>query len=1730
MNLPTNRIYLLALGLFVAGNVYAQQKDNSGVANEIRNEADGTLKSLSFLPSANWKPGQAGELFTRFCDVNSENHTEMRLLHSTTNKAGATTDRYVEYFKGLKISYSSATVNSKDGRVSFVTSNVYKPDAGLSEVPVLSAATAFTHALNFVGATKYKWENPTEEAYIKELYHKPDTSYLPHGILTWVEDLRSENKDHKLHLAWSFDIYAEEPLSRQEVFIDAATGKVLFSNPLIRHTAATGASRYSGVVPFQTSFVGGTYRLYDSTRGSGVYTRNMNNGTSYGAAIQFTSATNTWPAPAAGDNVALDAHWGGEMVYDYWFNRHGRLSWDNLDGILLQYVHYGSNYNNAYWNGTAMTYGDGSGIAAGGFSPLTSLDVTAHEVGHGVCEATANLVYAMESGALNEAFSDCWAAAIEHWADPHESDAMPKSYWDVGEEIGTEPLRSMNSPLLQGQPDTYGGTNWTNQVGCTPTSGNDYCGVHRNSGLMNYWFYLLVNGGSGTNDNGDAYIVNALDWTKSEIILYQAELALTSTADYMDMRTASINAANMLYGPCSFEAQCVTSAWYAVGVGPNFMPCTPQISFETSKIEVMESAASTACGASKTISIGITPSGPTIAGGSPIVALMPDPSSTAVAAVDYTFSAPAVIFPAGDMSTRYITMTIFDNGNVNDDKFLKLGLSVTAMGTGAIVAPFNDSLTINIYNDDSIPHPGGILYPNLNAGLPVVSDFTSPFYGTRRRARSQYMIFAREMAEAGVVPGAPITQIAFDVLTKNSTGAFTSFTVSMRNTNAVDLYSGFVTGLTQVYTGNHTTNPGIDSIDFNTGTFTWDGVSNVVVQFCYGTNASTYSGNDLVAGVQQGEFTIGDYNVTNSGSGTGCGLGFSTGNRTVVRPAMRFKQDVPPSEVEATAGSNRVWNVRAGEEVYFYSTADSQVIAGIMGMDNDLGCVTATVTQQGNGLTPAAFSGVNRMRKEVNIVPTTAGAITTSDVTIYLNTTELAGIDPATLLLLRTTAAADADVSTANSVVVTPTLVTGGNYTGFRGTFTGYGRYILIDGPLCNTPASSITPAGPTSFCVGSSVLLNAPSGAGLGYQWQLGGVAIPGATSASYTATLGGDYTVIVNQSTCDSTSLPVTVILDSAYAAPITGTASVCEGATTIFTDATPGGVWSTGNAAVATVAAGTVTGVMAGTADISYTVTNACGAATAVRTVTVNAPTALSASTGAMAVCEGATTTLANSTGGGVWSSGSPAVATVDGTGNVTGIATGTADISYTFTNASGCVSSAVSVVTVNAAPVATTTPAGTYLICIGTTATINALPASSALSYQWVDGGTDIPGATSDTYISGTAGDYHVRITNALGCASTSAVVTVSINPTPTVVAGVSVASGAGTSMCAPSSPVTFTATPVNGGPAPAYQWYVNGAPMGTSADTYAYLPSDGDEVSVMMTSSSPCAIPAVATASVTLTVIPWGMPSAAVEAMPNDTVCIGSTVTYSAVPSYGGTAPLYTWTRNGINVGTGPTYTNIPNNGDMIVCTVTSNYTCLLASSGAGAPLIMRVEEPAVNTVAISTATPVTTPGALVTFAAVAPNAGPTPSYQWYINTVAVPGATNITFTTTSLTNGQTVHCKVTSSLICVDPLIALSNGITMVVGTPGGVNGIEEAGVISVMPNPNNGSFVIAGDASFAGEPVQITVMNMLGQKVYEHTSEPASGTLHETVTLPAGTAAGVYLLSVKTSSQTATFHVTVNK
>ncbi|NLP57054.1 M4 family metallopeptidase [Lutibacter sp. B1] len=571
-------VFFVVFSLFI-GQINAQKKEPklNAKPNSLKKKIDKVYKT-----------NQKDLLFKEQLNLKSEDN--IVFTKSKKDKLGFTHEKHQQFYNNVKVDFATPIVHSKNGEIKSISGEFYQIE-NLNTKPSLSEATAFQKAISHIGASSYLWQETKNAKLIKYDKPKGELVILPGYIID-----KKENK-----LAYKFDIYATKPISRGFVYVDAQNGEILFYNAIIKHadnllgidfeeyyskvtkaksadkllTAGNAATRYSGTKTIETSSSSGSYILSDITRGNGIKTYDMNEGTNYSSAVDFSDNDNNWTAAewdnTAKDNGALDAHWGAEMTYDYWQDKHGRNSFDDAGATINSYVHYDTAYDNAFWDGSRMTYGDGSSdgtVGDGYFDILTSLDVAAHEIGHAVCTNTADLAYQKESGAMNEAFSDIWAACVEAYAAPE------KDIWLIGEDIERRTtsvaLRSMSNPKDEGQPDTYGGTNWVD-VNCTPSSSNDYCGVHTNSGVLNHWFYILSEGKSGTNDIGSSYNVTGIGIDKAAQIAFRLEsLYLSANSTYAEARTSGIQSAEDLYGADSAEVIATTNAFYAVGVGKEY--------------------------------------------------------------------------------------------------------------------------------------------------------------------------------------------------------------------------------------------------------------------------------------------------------------------------------------------------------------------------------------------------------------------------------------------------------------------------------------------------------------------------------------------------------------------------------------------------------------------------------------------------------------------------------------------------------------------------------------------------------------------------------------------------------------------------------------------------------------------------------------------------------------------------------------------------------------------------------------------------------------------------------------------------------------------------------------------------------------------------------------------------------------------------------------------------------
>ena len=495
-----------------------------------------------------------------------ENKDVSFFLNEKSDKSENSTEweheEYLMKYKTIPIEYAMLKIHKKDGVIRFINGEYFK-EIDVDITPKLSENDALIKAIEYIGAKKYIWEGIEEE-----FLEKTGQIYLndiPQGELIICKNyIDTESKE--LALAYKFEIYALEPLSRDYIYVDAKTGDIIHVNPIIKHIGGTAHTRYSGTKTISTERNGAVYRLrdYDSFRGNGIETYNMSKGANYSNAVDFIDSDNYWSSfeydNANKDNAALDAHWGAMMTYDYFKNIHGRNSYDNNGGVLRNYVHANlvamgyQNNDNAFWDGSVMTYGDGTSLDA-----VTCLDIVAHEITHGVTNYTANLVYEKESGALNESISDIFAACVENYVQNSLIDI-----WSMGEDIGT-PMRYLYAPIMGGQPSFYNGINWVSVNKCTPSRYNDYCGVHTNSGVFNFWFFILSTGASGTN-GGNSFSVPGIGIEKAEKIVYKSLTDyFTPNTNYLTAVFLTIFATQELFGFCSSELENVVKAWSAVG-------------------------------------------------------------------------------------------------------------------------------------------------------------------------------------------------------------------------------------------------------------------------------------------------------------------------------------------------------------------------------------------------------------------------------------------------------------------------------------------------------------------------------------------------------------------------------------------------------------------------------------------------------------------------------------------------------------------------------------------------------------------------------------------------------------------------------------------------------------------------------------------------------------------------------------------------------------------------------------------------------------------------------------------------------------------------------------------------------------------------------------------------------------------------------------------------------------
>ncbi|WP_028979866.1 M4 family metallopeptidase [Sporocytophaga myxococcoides] len=494
-------------------------------------------------------------------------NSALKLLKTETDSKGFTHNLYTQNISGVDVENAVVKTHIKSGLVK--SASVFTKSTTLTDVtPVTTSAQAKTLSLSAIGSTseftdaKFKIE-------------------APKLIITF-------DAAQQAVLTWKVDVFGKAPArGRYYVYVNAKTGAIVkktsrqhkcgnptvqtkYENSKVINDKTITITEDEGVT-FQT--IDALYNDCNNTCGTSSQLIETVFFDENAGKLRYYSKTpgSTWSSDLH-HKIGFQVHYGLGKIYDYYKCIHGRNGYDNQNSSIAGVAHY--NYapgyldpdNAAWFGGGMMVFGDGGDGYSGTqtVGAIASMDIIGHEFTHGVTENSAKLEYQGEAGALNEAWSDILGTDFEFYAKPSGNYIMGEEVWASGM------LRSMANPKLRSQPNTYGGTYWVNTSTCTPDPSNDYCGVHTNSGVANYWFYLLANGGSGTNDISNAYSVTSITRDKAAQIAYRALVYhFSPTTNYAQARQFTILAAEELYGQCSNEALQVAKAWYAVGVGAN---------------------------------------------------------------------------------------------------------------------------------------------------------------------------------------------------------------------------------------------------------------------------------------------------------------------------------------------------------------------------------------------------------------------------------------------------------------------------------------------------------------------------------------------------------------------------------------------------------------------------------------------------------------------------------------------------------------------------------------------------------------------------------------------------------------------------------------------------------------------------------------------------------------------------------------------------------------------------------------------------------------------------------------------------------------------------------------------------------------------------------------------------------------------------------------------------------
>jgi bacillolysin len=515
------------LPIYIKGSMNKKFSDLSS-KEQIRSACHSYLKGISSLIGIK-DPASEFEVYSIINDALGMKHVRLNQKYS-----------------GVPVYGAEIIIHFKADSVQLFNGRHYPTPSFIDVKPALAYSNAIQKAIEDVSTiTSYKNLSPYQKKLLN--YESPGSELV----------LYQAHEKENLELAWHVTV-RPNLLEDWEYFINAKTGMIIYK---ANRTCTTGpgtanATDLNGVSrQLNTYVVGSTNYLIDASKFmfnlaqspnlpnnpvGAIWTLDANN-TDLTSVLQDSSLNNVWSDPSA-----VSAHYHAGICYDYYKSTFNRNSLDSAGGTIMSVVNVtqnGASMENAYWNGQFMAYGNGGTY----FKPLAGgLDVTGHELTHGVISKTANLQYSYQSGAINESMADVFGCMVD------------RNDWQIGEDIvipasfPSGALRDISDPHNGSTPGDF---RWQpkSMTEFVNTS-SDHGGVHVNSGIPNFAFYLFATSASVTK-------------SMAEQVYYRALTTyLVNTSQFIDLRLAIIHASDDLYPAGSLVSNAAKAAFDSVHI------------------------------------------------------------------------------------------------------------------------------------------------------------------------------------------------------------------------------------------------------------------------------------------------------------------------------------------------------------------------------------------------------------------------------------------------------------------------------------------------------------------------------------------------------------------------------------------------------------------------------------------------------------------------------------------------------------------------------------------------------------------------------------------------------------------------------------------------------------------------------------------------------------------------------------------------------------------------------------------------------------------------------------------------------------------------------------------------------------------------------------------------------------------------------------------------------------